>query len=83
MTEYGLQSYQESYVVVLEMALQSTDSNILEWAKKIMRRLLRDKRRKRKNFQKTHVDKEVFRTSREVVTNWLSRNIDEYKPQDF
>lgn len=65
------------------MALQSTDSNILEWAKKIMSKLLRDKRRKRKNFIKAQVDKDVFRSSKEVVMNWLSRNVEDYKEQDF
>lgn len=48
-----------------------------------MSKLLRDKRRKRKNFNKREANKKVYEVSTNIVMNWLGRFDNDYKPEDF
>jgi hypothetical protein len=43
------------------MALQSNDSNILNWAKKILSKLIRDRKQKHKNIQQIKADTENYK----------------------
>jgi hypothetical protein len=56
------------------MTLQSNDGNIVAWARKMMSRLLKDKRRKKKNFRKNETDKEVYHITTRAVIEWLRKN---------
>lgn len=42
------------------MALQSGDGNIVAWARKVMKKLLTDKKRKKKNFRRKEADDKVY-----------------------
>jgi len=49
------------------MALQSGDGNITDWAKKILAKLVREKRRKKKKFHRVVQDQLVYCKSVDVV----------------
>lgn len=53
--------------MLLEVALQSSNDNIVKWARELMRKLLKDKRRKKKNCFRIEADKEIAQISTRVV----------------
>lgn len=83
MMEYSQESYREGYTVALQMALQSGDGNIVQWGRKVLSKLIREKMRRRKNYSKAVTDQDVFRHAKDVVFDWLKRNTDEFDIGEF
>jgi hypothetical protein len=65
------------------MALQSGDGNIMQWARKILSKLIREKQRRRKNYNKAVTDQDVYRHAKDVVFDWLKRNTDDFSIGEF
>lgn len=49
----------------------------MSWANKVLGRLVREKRRKKKKFQRVVRDQLVYRKSVDVVWDWLRRHTDD------
>lgn len=68
-----MESYKEGYTVALQMALQSGNANIVNWARKVLSKLIREKHRRKKNFKKAQADQHMYCHAKDIVFEWLRR----------